>query len=235
MKSKGSNKFESKNSFINHITYHKQKTISKNSLITSMCKNKKVLDLGCIDHSYETAISLGDKWLHRMIKNVSSELTGLDILKEDIEKLNNEGYNIIYGDAENFQLNQKFDIIIAGDLIEHLSNIGLFLNCVKEHMDSNSIFIFTTPNPFSFEQSMIALFDNRVYVNSQHTVWLDPNVSWELLSREGFNIIDFHWIDTMYSFSVQRKFYRLIINPFIRYIMRKKNIVKRDFAVISTI
>ena len=50
----------------------------------------------------------------------------------------------------------------------------------------------------SFEQSMIALFDNRVYVNSQHTVWLDPNVSWELLSREGFNIIDFHWIDTMY-------------------------------------
>ena len=45
----------------------------------------------------------------------------MDILSSE-ENVLKKGYNIIKGNAEIFDFEEEFDIIIAGELIEHLSN-----------------------------------------------------------------------------------------------------------------
>ncbi len=208
-------------------------SIDKSKLIVDVCRGKDVLDIGCIDHSYTTALELGEEWLHRKITQSSKSTIGLDILKADAEVLNGLGYNIVVGDAERFSIGRTFDAIVGGDIIEHLSNIGLFLDCVRMHMHAESQFIVTTPNPFNFEQVMQAVFNRQVVVNKQHTVWLDPVVMWQLLNRHGFAIVDFRWIDTRFRNYVWSTRWSRIVNRLIDAAHARVPLLRRDFAIIA--
>lgn len=224
--------FKSREAYISHVANHREPIEDKNAMIVRMCTGKTVLDMGCIDHSYSTALGLGDRWLHKQIKAVAASLTGLDILQEDALELNRLGYDIRIANAEQFDFGEKFDVIVAGDLIEHLSNIGMFLQSVKRHMHAESLFIISTPNPFNVEQAISAVFANSINVHPQHTVWLSPQVCWELVSREHLSIAEFHWIDTRFSFYLNKPFWRLFMNKLAKWIIRTKPICRRDFAVV---
>jgi SAM-dependent methyltransferase len=223
--------FQERNEFVAYVRAA-QEIVPKDELITGLCRNRDVLDLGCIAHSYERAIKDGDKWLHKQIRRVARSLTGLDKLPVDAEKLNAEGYDIVIGDAENFALGRTFDVIVAGDLIEHLANIGAFLRCVENHMHDDSVCIISTPNPFNVEQAMKAIFENHIVVNREHTCWLDPCVMYETIARSGLRIADFYWVETVFKGPLVWSKYRHIINPFARYVMRRRPHCRRDYAVI---
>jgi len=232
MKIEDKRPFKDRLEFVDYFTRCKKEILDKNELILNLCRGKNVLDLGCIDHSAATALELGDNWLHKQIKDVAYHVIGIDILEEDTNILNNIGFEIICADVENFDLGRTYDVIVAGDLIEHLSNIGLFLNSVRKHMHEDSILIITTPNPFNIEQAMSAIFDNVIYVNDQHATWLSPHNFWELSARHNLFLIDFYWINTRFHFKVIRKHYNSFINRLSARIMRKRNICKPDYAVI---
>lgn len=181
-----------------------KKIVNKEDKISELCQGKTVLDLGCIDHTSETAVKLGDRWLHERIKKVSKELVGVDILPEDIKKLNRKGYKIINVNVEKMDLGRKFDVIVAGDLIEHVSNVGVFLQKVKKHMRKDSIAIISTPNPFNVEQFLSIFLDNAIAVNGEHTAWLDPKVMFETVRRSGLKIDSFYWIRSRFGCHVRK-------------------------------
>lgn len=168
----------------------------KSEFIVERCRGRSVLDIGCINHSAANAITLGDDWLHRRIKDAAASVTGLDTLAEDAAVLNGRGYDITVADAQDFDLGRTFDVVVAADLIEHLTDIGGFLRSVQRHMTQGSSLILTTPNPFGFEQMMQVLLRGRAVVNAEHTVWLDPGVAFALLQREGLEVSAFQWIDS---------------------------------------
>lgn len=58
---------------------------------------------------------------------VSKTLEGLDLYEEGVEYLRQIGYHINVGNAENYDLGRQFDVIVSGDLIEHLGDLGGFL------------------------------------------------------------------------------------------------------------
>ena len=225
--------FSSRDNYIQFVR-DTQEQVAKDELILTLCDGKTVLDLGCIDHSAKTALDLGEKWLHRRIKGVAKGLTGVDILAEDANDLNQKGYEIIATDIGDLNLNREFDVVVAGDLIEHLSNIGHFLSVVEAHMHEKSICIITTPNPFNIEQVLLAIFDNEIAVNEQHTCWLDPRVIYELVSRSSLEISDFHWVDTRFNFPVRRRGWTGLANTLSAYLMSKRPILRRDYAVVLT-
>jgi len=212
----------------------KQKIIDKNLLLMTICEKKKVLDLGCIDHSSKTAIELGEKWLHRNIKDIATSTVGFDILADDAADLNRLGYEIEVGDAQDFDLKRTFDVVVAGDLIEHLSNVGGFLESVKKHLANDSVFVFTTPNPFCIEQVWQAAFNHQVVVNTQHTAWLDPIVSWQVLKRHNLKITGFHWIDTRFRNYVYSTPWRHLANRVTDSVIKRVPLLRRDFAIIAT-
>lgn len=168
----------------------------KAELVVSLCTGRTVLDVGCINHSAANALALGDNWLHRRIRDVATSVTGVDILEEDARILNQQGYDIVVTDAQDFDLRRAYDVVVGADVIEHLTNPGGFLRSARRHMHADSILVLTTPNPFAFAQMMQVLLRGRVVVNGEHTMWLDPAVAFELLEREQLEIADFFWIDS---------------------------------------
>jgi SAM-dependent methyltransferase len=208
-------------------------TVPKDDFIIELARGRSVLDLGCIDHSADTALALGDKWLHGRLRGVAERLVGVDMLAADAEVLNGRGYDIRIADVESLDLGDQFDLIVAGDLIEHLSNVGRFLESVSRHMHDHSAFVVTTPNPFNVEQFTQGLFHNRIAVNPEHTAWIDPRVMHELISRSPLEIVDFAWIDTRFRVPLARgRVLPRIVNPLHDLVMRRRPVLRADYAVV---
>ena len=224
--------FRDKQAFLKQVR-RRTPVIPKDDFIVDLCRGARVLDIGCIDHSLAVALALGDSWLHHRISRASNATIGLDLLEHEANALNARGYDIRAGNAENFDLGADFDVIVAGDLIEHLSNIGGFLASVRRHMRPDSIFVVTTPNPFNLEHTARVLVVNRILVHDQHTTWIDPAVAWELVTRHGFEIVDFRWVGTRFVMGRDRPKIvgKLLRAPF-EMMMWWRPLWRRDFALV---
>ena len=99
-----------------------------------------------------------------------------------------KGFNVIHGDACNFDLGRKFDVIIAGDLIEHLDNFSGFFESCKRHMHEQSRLLISTPNPWFWKNIVKACLYKEVPNNAEHTCWLCPRTLRQLVRRHRMDI-----------------------------------------------
>ncbi len=160
----------------------------KINFVTKYCIGKSALDIGCVMHDPKRYTS--PYWLHGAIEKVAFELVGIDIDREGIKYLQNIGYNIIYADAQNFFLNRTFDVIVAGDVLEHLENFDGFFKCCKNHMHENSILLISTPNPWHWINIIRSAFYYDFHVNREHVCYFSMRTLKQLLARYNFEIKD---------------------------------------------
>ena len=186
----------------------------KKDFILSRIVGKKVLDLGCIGHTWERSIT-DVTWLHRSIINSSNETLGIDFLEDDVAILNSKGYhNIKYGDATRLNLGEKFDTIVLGDLIEHVHDISGLFETFTKHLNLDGEVLITTPNPFFINHFISILLTNQIGVNKEHVFWFDPKVISELADRFSFDIIHVEWLkdsDFIRWSDVNKKSYKSIL------------------------
>ena len=207
--------------------------VDKNDFILSRVAGKSVLDIGCAGGSIETIERLGQDWLHGRIRGIAGDAVGIDILEEAVARLNHQGYNVICADATSLHLGRTFDVVVCGDIIEHLANPLDLLISVSLHMHQDSECIVTTPNPFSASQFFRILLDGNCGANADHTCWVDPNVAWELVQRSPLRIADFRWLEnTVWPIEPQRRYWRYLGMYIARWLRRRNRMFCSDFALI---
>jgi len=151
--------------------------------ILERCKGKKVLHLGCVDEGLTEERIKNGQLMHLQLMKVTKEVWGVDKSKEGIKLLQKEGVpNLILGDVEHLDSIEKlqgenFDIILASEIIEHINNLGLFLQSVKALFSPNTEMILTTPNAFRFTEMSYNL-KGYEFVHPDHNYWF----SWKTLS-----------------------------------------------------
>jgi 2-polyprenyl-3-methyl-5-hydroxy-6-metoxy-1,4-benzoquinol methylase len=208
--------------------------VPKEELICRLCAGKSVLDVGCVDESVESALAQGDRWLHARISKVAKEAVGLDFLEGAVQALQTRGYAIVTADAESFSLGRTFEVVVAADIVEHLSNVGRFLDSARRHMSERSLLVITTPNPFNVEQFFHALVSGTVNVNPTHTQWFDPRTLRALLERHGFDVLRFHWVGTKYCYPLRPlgAVRHRLLNRAAAAIMKRRPGCRRDFGMV---
>lgn len=139
-----------------------KRPVNRIAYIVEACRDKKVLDLGCYD---ETALSKEhtDNYLFDQITKVAALHVGVDNSK----LLPNEGViindftRIVKGsiyELDKLHLGgQDFDVIIAGELIEHLPNTLEFFERLKAQFKGKRL-ICSTPNATSFSNLLLSFF-----------------------------------------------------------------------------
>jgi len=128
------------------------KLVQRVDLIKELCADKKVLHLGCANYPY-TKDSIESKMLlHFDLKKIAGELYGFDFDQPGLDILAGEGAKNLYRvDLERLDevpLSETFDVIVAGEMIEHLNNVGLFLNGIQRFMTKDSLLLITTINAY---------------------------------------------------------------------------------------
>lgn len=162
-------------------------TLTVQDYLSHLVTGKSVLDVGCADHAAESEAQ--DTWLHKHIRGSAASVVGLDYSKEAVEELNRRGYHIICADAMTADLGQQFDVITAGEIIEHVENPGAMLRNLARHLNPGGRLVVTTPNvwfAFHFVESLF--FEPHKRWNYEHVAWYCSFTLCNLLQRCGLRV-----------------------------------------------
>ncbi|MDD3797808.1 MAG: class I SAM-dependent methyltransferase [Novosphingobium sp.] len=159
---------------------------SKIAFAAERCSGKRVLDLGCVMHDPESYASR--YFLHRAISEVAREAVGLDLYEAGVNQLRARGYDVHVGDAENFAFDEPFDVIVAGDIVEHLSNLEGFLKSCDANLAEGGVVVVQTPNPWYWRNVVKSVLYREVPNNLEHTCWFCPRTWRQLIERYGFEL-----------------------------------------------
>jgi hypothetical protein len=180
-----------------------KKPVRRINFISNFCLKRNVIDLGALD---ETAFFLkkGQRnWLHSRIAELATKVVGLDnsklisvegiktsdnsqIIKFDIGGLGNLGDTLKLSD---------FDLVVAGELIEHLANPQIFLSDLSRFNVKN--IIISTPNACSLHNFILGMF-RMESMHIDHVNIFSFKTLNTVLTRVGFE--DFEIIPTYAEF-----------------------------------
>jgi len=104
-------------------------------------KNLKILDVGC-----------GGGIICEPLARLGAKVTGIDFAPNNIKaakihsKKNKLKINYINKDIEKSKLDEKFDVIIMFEVLEHLNNWKQTIKKIKKNLNQNGIIIISTIN-----------------------------------------------------------------------------------------
>jgi len=160
----------------------------REQIILKLIQNKDILDIGSIGQT--DSYSLWNLYKNSKCRS----LTGIDLpeskeivkkyFKIDKSKIAGEE-KIVFGNMETYNFNREFDVIVAGDVLEHVDNQGLFLSNIKKHLREDGILILTTPNA----KWLTALLPP----NPTHKLWHDRYTLACMLDNCGLKIQKFRY------------------------------------------
>lgn len=166
--------------------------LDRTAFLIEQCRRQRVLHLGATD-APNTEIALAqDRFLHVHLNKVAASLVGMDNNQEMIALLSNHYQinNIRYGDIEikTDYPQEEFDVVVAGEILEHLSNPGLALDALHYNLNLETRLIITVPNAYSFKGFCRALIGHEL-IHPDHTLHHSLRTLTNLLSRHGFTVI----------------------------------------------
>jgi len=161
--------------------------------LCGLARGKKVLDIGVVDHELNSRP--GEVWLHGEIAKAGKSVLGVDILPKAVEDLKARGYNVLLRDVTADPLDEKFELITCGEVIEHLGNPGGLLKAARKMLLPGGRLVLTTPNPY-FASRVRDSVTGRFHESVDHVTFLFPSGVAELAEREGLMLDKFQGILT---------------------------------------
>ena len=177
--------------------------VQRTQFLRDICRGKKVFHLGCTNYPFTDEVIENGSHLHIQLAGVAENLYGMDYDQAGIEKLKSKGFDHIYrGDLEKLEevaLEETFDVIIAGEMIEHLNNPGLFLNGVKRFMNEKTDLVITTINAYSGLRFAYYFLrgdgGKREAVHEDHVAYYSYSTLNLLLRRHNLKVNEFLFYD----------------------------------------
>lgn len=158
---------------------------------------RTVLDIGCVAHD-ESRMDAAN-WLHARLAAVASTCLGVDILDTGVEAMRRRGFDAVVHDLTTglgpVADRGPFDVIVAGELIEHVDDLGMLFRTAADALTSDGELILTTPNPYSPRRVRAGQL-GIVWENVDHIVYAFPSGIAELAERHGLVLAEAATTDT---------------------------------------
>ncbi len=177
--------------------------VDRVAFIKEQCRGKKVLHLGCTNYPYTAESLKNNDLLHNRLAEISGELYGFDFDRNGLDVLSKNGTkNLYHADLENLDevdLNETFDVIVAGEMIEHLSNVGLFLRGIKRFMNNKTKLIITTINAYGALRFVLYTLRGKGGMNEpvhpDHVAYYSYSTLNLVIKRENLHIEEFYFYE----------------------------------------
>lgn len=153
------------------------KRVDREKFILDHCKGKNVLEFGASGALHDGIVKVA-AFTHGVDREDGPGVSGFDL--DDVSQ------SILY--KEEPTMSWRFDLIVCGEILEHLSNPGWFLTRLKRRYGNTPV-IITVPNAYA-ANSVAWLKKGIENVNRDHVAWYSPMTLATLLQRAGYNYAD---------------------------------------------
>jgi SAM-dependent methyltransferase len=127
-------------------------------------------------------------WLHGyIIENTDAEVTGVSVRKEEAEKLVELGFDVRHMDGQYINLNEKFDIIVVGQVMRNFYDFGEFFQRAENHLNNDGKIVYSLGSPHSFADFRKAWFgnpDSKIHLSPENVARMLEFSDSELELRE---------------------------------------------------
>lgn len=148
--------------------------VDRTKFLLDRCRGKVVLDIGASGP------------MHYRIAEVASKCYGIDREnRSDVLAVDLDDYHSMLPEYEDVE------VVICGEVIEHLSNPGWFLDRLRKAYTCPVI--ITVPNAFGDGGRGSLAQQNLENCNLDHVAWYSHRTIKTLLERAGYSIREFYW------------------------------------------
>jgi 2-polyprenyl-3-methyl-5-hydroxy-6-metoxy-1,4-benzoquinol methylase len=177
--------------------------VQRVDFIVEACAGKSVLHLGCTNYPYTVDAIEKGMLLHHRLARVADELYGFDFDQEGLNILAAGGTKDLYRadleDLASVPLDRTFDVIVAGEMIEHLANPGLFLKGIRRFMVPETKLLITTVNAYSAARfltySLKGKGGHNEPVHPDHVAYFSFKTLSKMVEKGGLAVRDFYYYD----------------------------------------
>ncbi len=164
-------------------------------IMSHVTRELDILHVGCTNAPNLMKRIETDTLLHKHLLSKNSRTAGIDIDHQGIKHLSTlfPRARFDVGDALDLSRtydNMKFDLIIAGDIIEHLDVPGKFLESCRNHLKPGAKLMITTTNCFGISR-ILKIFLFHEAVHDEHTAYYSPSTLRRLASMNGYLVEEF--------------------------------------------
>lgn len=162
----------------------------RDEVITEFVRGKDVLDCGAVDHGFLRQKMAKGEWLHHAIVSSARTCVAVDILGENVRAARSVTSSAwVVANVEALPFTGAFDAVVAAEVIEHVYNVGAFLDSIWRSLRSGGALILTTPNAYSLSKALYAAVLNREVCHPEHTCYFSPQTLRYVLITHGFHIV----------------------------------------------
>ena len=173
--------------------------VDRTEYLCEKARGKDVLHVGCADYPLTLERMSSSQFLHRRLTSSSRSCLGVDLSAEAIDAMKSAGMdNVVCADAcalsERFEA--EFDVIVAGEVIEHIPNPGIFMEQAAQCLRPGGSLVVTVPNAFNILR-LWGLLRGREIVHRDHCYYFSSKTLARLGELSGFRTQEVGYTDPL--------------------------------------
>ena len=162
--------------------------------LAEQVRGRRVVHVGFVDAGYQQMQADAGTWLHAHLATTAEALIGIDLDAEGVAHAEAEGYEAYVADCRRpDQLDalgiEPAEIVIAGEVIEHLDDPGSFLEGLHRLLAPGGLLILTTPNASGLLNGFAAMAGAEIN-HPDHVVLFSWRTLSNLMGRHGWEVVD---------------------------------------------
>ncbi|HEY7105554.1 MAG TPA: class I SAM-dependent methyltransferase [Acidimicrobiia bacterium] len=141
--------------------------VDRFDFLTELGAGRRVVHVGFVDAGCEGANTDAGAWLHAHLARRARELVGLDVDAAGVERARARGFEAHVADCRDADAVRALalapaDVVVAGEVIEHLDDAGAFLDGLHALLAPGGTLAVTTPNATGLVNAFASLVNYEV-------------------------------------------------------------------------
>jgi 2-polyprenyl-3-methyl-5-hydroxy-6-metoxy-1,4-benzoquinol methylase len=175
-------------------TLPKARYVNRIDYLAERAQGQRVIHVGFVDAGFQEMQAATGTWLHQHLAERASDLVGIDIDPEGVEAARAAGFDAHVADCRDpvavaaLDLTPA-DVVIAGEIIEHLDDPGSFLGLLHGLVRPGGELVLTTPNASGLVNGFAAMAGAEVN-HPDHVVLFSWRTLTNLASRHGWEHVE---------------------------------------------
>lgn len=161
--------------------------------LVELAAGRRVIDIGFTDAGCRAMQDDAETWLHGHLATSATSLIGLDVDPAGVQSAKAAGYEAHLVDCRDPDAIAALrlppaDVIIAGEVIEHLDAPGPFLDALRLLARPGTDLVLTTPNASGLGNTLAALAGMEIN-HPDHVTGFTCRTLMALLERHGWSTV----------------------------------------------